>query len=158
MREVITPDTSGQFALVFTAAAESDVRSAMQWLQGFDERAPERFAQRLEEELTLLSRQLPREINDGERWSIDLPQKEESLLFARPIYRFAFQAMESTESNEAECSNAGLWYVYYTLEDKDTDGFTGYDYGVCGKTQRLRASSGMNRIVIIAIKIAKKKY
>jgi plasmid stabilization system protein ParE len=105
------------FALVFAHSGNTDLENVVSFLEERDENAAARFEEQLKTLVTGLCQRIPQEIEQiGKPFhSLDEPAP---LHYARPVYRERIE----TVKRRARRSSTGLWYVYYTLEDRGKTG------------------------------------
>lgn len=100
-----------------TAFASSDWRKAIHYLGGYGEEVELRWEAAFAEEIKRLCQDLAEQIASGEG-VFDQPDEGASLQFSRPVFQQRFQ----TGKKKARRSSAGVWRIFYALDDDDKDG------------------------------------
>jgi len=104
--------------ITYSRHSEFDLADAIRWLlQTFGEETATHFGVRLEEELTSLAQSIATEIAESGRYRAPVHEPA-SAYFARPVYRHSV----STTKKRARRSSAGLWHVYFELQDRNRRG------------------------------------
>ena len=75
-----------------------------------------RFGKLLYQEIDQLCQRVPESIA-ANRQPFDTWNEEATLHSARPVFRTRFRTGKSRKRGDS----SGLWYVYYTIEDKNRD-------------------------------------
>jgi len=100
-----------------TAFASSDWRKAVHYLGVFGEEVELRWEAAFSEEIKRLCQNIADQLasQDG---VFDQPDEGASLQFARPVFQQRFQ----TGRKKVRRSSAGVWRIFYALDDDDKDG------------------------------------
>ncbi|MBC8138283.1 MAG: hypothetical protein H8F28_20585 [Fibrella sp.] len=104
-------------ALSYTAKAESNWLTTVEWLREHSEDAAKRFADRLDETLDDLRRIYGVQVAAGEMPS-PLPDEGASLQFARPVFQERFRTGKTRQRR----SSSGEYRIFYILLDENRDG------------------------------------
>lgn len=99
--------------------AERDVRLAIRYLEQFGEEVAIRFVSKLAATLDALTERIADELASG-NGLFDHPDEGASLQYSRPVFQERFQ----TGKTRARRSSAGVWRIFYGLDDDDKDGKT----------------------------------
>lgn len=110
---------STPLAVDLSEAGGADISNAVAFLSNsVSEDYAEQFTKTVAATLGVLCRRVADEIADGGR-PYDPIHEAASLRYSRPVYR---EKVETSRSR-ARRSSSGLWYIFYTLEDRTSLGY-----------------------------------